>query len=308
MTVRKAMTFGSVDVKTIDHLINDPNIILEQKFDGTRAMCVVNILADAPFNDVAEMTIEFLSRSGAPLKHTAATQHTEAINEELAIHITALLRDEILNIGDEIVFDGEIMIDTGKYILFDMPYQTGMVGPEDRYDKRRGEMSALMGSIESPVEIGAMAQTTENKQALFDLVTQSNGEGVMAKDRTAAYIEGKRVNHSLKCKFVKTADVVVMDWHRARDGKNKHGEPTGSETGWIKFGVYNNDGELEHVGRCSIIGKPAVVNGDVIEVKYLYRGAGGALVQPTMIKVRDDRLPESCTYDQFPDYDKSILL
>ena len=300
MGPRKAMVFAATEVTNIDKIADDPMMVIEQKLDGTRSMCVIQIEGEGDFNENAPMSIEFLSRSGATLKHSAATQHLGPIKDELALHVTALLMDGHVKVGDEIVIDGELMIDTGMYILFDMPYLTG-------YLVRRAALAEYFYGIDKPVTVNAMAQSPDEKRWIFDQVMANNGEGVMAKHINAPFDEGKRVKHSLKLKFYRTADVVVMDFYRGRDGKNAAGEPTGSETGWIKFGVYNDEGVIEHLGRCSIIGKPAVANGDVIEVKYLYRGAGGALVQPTMLRNREDRTPESCTYEQFQVYSKALL-
>jgi len=289
MTVRKAMTFASSKVDDIEGLIEDSNLVLEQKYDGTRALCVVT-------RDEDDLWFQFLARNGAPLKHTAATQWIPDIERGL--------RDGFPNVS-EAVLDGEIMIDSGAYILFDMPYWKRddgavFVRPEDEYGFRRGFLASQAEKFYSPVSVGNMATSPEDKRLLFNLVMESNGEGVMAKSLSSPYVEGKRVKHSLKVKFVKTADVVVMDVRRSRNEE-------GREIGSIRFGVYDDEGVLKPLGKCSPIGKPHCEPGDVIEVRYLYRQAGGALVQPTMLMVREDREPESCTYDQFSDYSKAVL-
>lgn len=292
MTVRKAMLSASANLADVEHLITDPNLVLERKYDGTRGLCVIT-----------SGSIQFLQRNGTPLKHTAATQHF------LDLHLALAPIQEMLDPLEECVLDGEIMIDTGKYVLFDFPHFLRVgVTVETPYITRRNELARMFDEIDlaDPIVLGGIAWDEDDKRAMYMKVLTTGGEGVMAKKADSAYEEGKRSRHSLKVKFVKTADVVVMKWHRARDGKNAAGEPTGSETGNIEFGVYNDEGALTPIGKCSIIGKPEVQNGWVIEVKYLYRGAGGALVQPTMVRVRQDRVPESCTYDQFPTYSKAI--
>lgn len=292
MTIRKAMLSASANLSDVEHLITDPNLVLERKYDGTRALCVIT-----------PGSIQFLQRNGTPLKHTAATQHF------LDLHLALAPVQEMLDPFEECVIDGEIMIDTGKYVLFDFPhFERVGVTVELPYLDRRYELERMFDEIDlaDPIVLGGIAKSEDEKRALYMKVLTSGGEGVMAKRVWGEYEEGKRSKTSLKVKFVKTADVVVMDFYRGRDGKNAAGEPTGSETGWIKFGVCNDEGVLEPVGRCSIIGKPAVVVGEVIEVKYLYRGAGGALVQPTMNCVRPDRDPISCDYSQFPEYSKAI--
>lgn len=300
MTVRKAMTFKSAEATEIDGLINDDNIALEQKYDGTRAMVVIK--------RGESVSVEFLARNGGPLKHTAAMQWFTPIAKALA---DMMVKDEILG---EIVLDGEIMIDTGNFFVFDLPYVEvqGKVTalPTDEYRLRRRHLALLLAPIDGlgPVHVAKTHWDPINKRALFDSVVASNGEGVMAKALDASYEEGKRVRHSQKIKFVKTADVVVISVRRERNEE-------GREIGSIEYGVYypvldeNNEVEmvLKPLGKCSPIGKPHCVAGDVIEVRYLYRQAGGALVQPTMLQVREDREPESCTLDQFTDYSKAVV-
>lgn len=307
--VRKAMTFASAKTADIEALIGDDNLSLEQKYDGTRSLCVVT-------RDAMGLDFQFLARNGAPLKHTAATQWIEALERSMR---------DAFPIHGEYVLDGEIMIDSGAYILFDLPYveQEGVVkvSPDMPYRERRLRLAALAEGIYSPISVGHMALSAEEKRTLFEAVMESNGEGVMAKSLTSPYDEGKRVKHSLKVKFVKTADVVVIDVRRGRNGE-------GREIGSIQFGLpcpdeshqredfYPEKGDyckrcsntgIAPLGKCSPIGKPHCEPGDVIEVRYLYRQAGGALVQPTMLMVREDRTPESCTYDQFEDYSKAVL-
>ncbi len=122
----------------------------------------------------------------------------------------------------------------------------------------------------------------------------------MAKQLDSLYEPGKRVKHSVKIKFTKTADVVVT---RSTRGRNE----AGRETGAFAFAVQNAKGEMRQMGSCSAIGKPEVKVGDVIELAYLYRAGDGLLVQPRMIKVRADKVPADCTIDQFPTYSKAVL-
>lgn len=274
------MTFASANLSDIEHLITDPNMALEQKFDGTRSICVLS---------GSDKSISFLQRNGSPLKHTAATQHFEKINVALAPLLDRLAEDE------ELVLDGEIMIDSGEYILFDMP----LAGKT--YAERREALGRVQAEL--PVRTGYTATSEAEKRSLYQKVVDSGGEGVMAKHLGSPYDEGKRVKHSLKIKFTKTADVVVIAVDRSRS-------PEGRELGSIQFGVYAEDLGVDgvvFVGRCSVIGKEHCVPGDVIEVSYLYRGAGGALVQPSMVKVRHDRDPRSCGFDQFVEYSKGIV-
>lgn len=172
---------------------------------------------------------------------------------------------------------------------------------DSAYRSRREALSVLARTLASPVVIEARsARSEDEKRAILRAVEASNGEGVMVKDLDAAYHPGKRVKHSVKVKFVKTADVVVTASSRGRNA-------AGRETGAFTIAITDETGALVEVGSTSAIGKAHVEVGDVIEVAYLYMGAGGRLVQPRMMQRRDDKTAADCTAAQFPVYSKEVL-
>ena len=68
---------------------------------------------------------------------------------------------------------------------------------------------------------------------------------------------------------------------------------------------------LVNVGACSLIGKPQVAPGDVIEARYLYNSGttqSPTMYQPRMTQVRYDKEPLDCTTDQFGSYTRKVLL
>lgn len=310
------MLFHSAESTNVDPWLNDGAYVLQQKFDGTRATVVITL-----GRDLGDSTVDYLARTGAPLKHTASTQWFDKISTALVSYLPHLYPAGH-EAGSQIVLDGELMHDTGTLVLFDLietPNEEGapVIGPGDIYRDRLLALEALwgpsgwgpgQGRTRGVVWVTGTAYTPMQKASLFQAVVDNVGEGVMVKSLDAAYEPGRRVRHSQKIKFYRTADVVVMDWHRGNDGKDKHGNPTGRETGNIHFGLWDDLlGEFVPLGRCSIIGKPHVEKGWVIEVKYLSRMKDGGLVQPTMLRVREDREPTSCTTDQFQVYSKSIV-
>ncbi len=145
-----------------------------------------------------------------------------------------------------------------------------------------------------PFKLVPQASTREEKQALVGLAVKRNYEGVIVKNATSAYLPGGR-HQSVwaKAKLVTTADVVVVGVHD--DGKES-----------ARLALWDN-GAFVDVGRCSLIGKPAVVVGDVVEVRYLYTGANGRLYQPTLLRVRTDKSPRECTPDQLKWVNKDVL-
>lgn len=283
----KAMTYASVeDDSTIDDLIVNDLWVMEQKMDGTRGLAVLT--HEGP---------QMMSRSG-PLKHTAATQWLDPIWASLA-HIGKQLTP-----GDMLVFDGEIMIHDGRYLLFDVPHFViqgqRIIGPDDTFARRRQVLEKLGADVlgVKPTTVVVQAKTADEKRAMLQRCREQGVEGVMFKNTFGVYTPGQRSKDGLKVKFVKTADVIVTLVHRERN-------EAGREVGSIQFGVLTSRG-MQIIGRCSVIGKPHVEPGDVIEVAYLY-WTGSTTYQPRMVRVRDDKRAEECGIDQFRPYTRQAV-
>ena len=99
--------------------------------------------------------------------------------------------------------------------------------------ERRSQLEAL---IEAPVDLTPM--TTDSKQAEPWL---HGAEGVIAKQRSAAYKPGERVG-MVKVKRVRTIDAVVLGW---RPGKQP------DTVGSLILGLYDEAGDLREVGHTS---------------------------------------------------------
>lgn len=309
----KTMTFASAEDGAVESLIENDLIGFQQKYDGTRCVVIIHLTDAIPY-------VEFLGRGGGPLKHTAAMQWFSEIER-------FLLEQTKDQPAGQIVLDGEIMIDTGRYLVFDLVHhQIGLqveTSIENTYAERLAHLVLRFGTVfEGLVGIAKTYLTPTEKREFYEHLLESGAEGVMAKRMDAPYEPGKRVRHSLKIKFTKTCDVIATSY-------DLHRNELGNLAGSIGFalpcrecdrkGRYSmNEGEpflecrrcrgtgLEPFGSCSAIGKPECV-GQVIEVKYLYRQEGGALVQPTMLRIREDKTPEECTWDQFQAYSKAVL-
>lgn len=137
----------------------------------------------------------------------------------------------------------------------------------------------------------------------------NNGiEGAILKNRESIYIPGKRrAGTWYKMKIEQTADVVVMGFTEANEGKT--GRWLG-KIGAIVFGAYNADGELVEVGQCSgmsdaerdrwtAIRDSGTWHGKVIEIKYNDLVGAGTPRHPQYRTERLDKNPEDCLLDQF---------
>ena len=112
-------------------------------------------------------------------------------------------------------------------------------------------------------------------------------EGVCFKKLDAPYKSGKNGQHK-KLKFWKSLDCVVM-------GPNTEGHNS------VDVGLYNKQGKLQRICGVSLNGKPTAKVGQVLEIDYLYGTKTLEVVQPNLVRIRDDKRPAQCTIDQIQD-------
>ncbi len=282
MSVREPMTFEWAELDTLPARAADMEWVFEQKMDGTRGLAIVS-----------PGGVEFVKGPGGRdrLGHTAATQHLPKIIPGL--------RNILGDTEGEIVLDGEIMVGSGEFHIFDVAYARfgshEVVVPTQPLWVRRqfldaDDLPALLQG--SPVKVVRQARTMAEKEAMWEAVQAIGGEGVMAKRRTGMYRPGVRTTDVLKYKLVKTADVVIT-------GRTENPNAASAS-------VYDEAGNLVPVGGFSMIGKPEVAMGDVVEINYLY-WTGGSVYQPRMMRVREDKLASECLLGQFRPYSREVV-
>lgn len=159
---------------------------------------------------------------------------------------------------------------------------------------RREMVALVVHQLDSPaLRLVPQATGEQAKAEMILRIIESNREGFILKRLDAPYAAGRSMNW-LKVKLVSTIDVVILDV--GRNGKDA-----------ADLGVYSK-GKMTNVGRVSTVGKPVNV-GDVVELRYLYATNRDRprLVQPRILRIRDDKAPEECTLDQVKYTEKSAL-
>jgi ATP-dependent DNA ligase len=224
--------------RRIDALPEGDGWFFEPKWDGFRAII---------FRDGDEIAIE--SRDARPLNRYCP-------------ELVAALRE---GLPERCVLDGEIVIVTPHGLDFDL-LQMRLHPAASRVDKlaketpasivffdliadgkrdwrdapfaeRRAALAALLGKPKPP--------TTRDRRRAEDWFARFEGagfDGVMAKHETVTYQSNKRV--MFKVKHEREADCVVAGfrWH-------KNGQ--GTEVGSLLLGLYDDGGDLQHVGVCA---------------------------------------------------------
>ncbi len=269
--VRIPMKFKSAPIDDLDKYITDDDYVIQQKIDGIRAQIVFNS---------GERGCWVRSNSGERLKSSTSAP--------VVVKIENAFKDENNLVGCSI--DGEII--NGVFWAFDIIIDTAVEYP---LKTRSGILSDWIYNRPSDFILELpTATTTRQKQALVDKVIANNGEGFIVKHKDYRYTWGGRVDHSLKIKLVETVDCIVTSV--GNKGKDS-----------VDLGVYDGN-NISLIGKSSTIGKGDFECGDVIEVQYLYAGAGGKLVQPTILKKRLDKKAEDCTIDQLKYVNKEVVV
>lgn len=116
---------------------------------------------------------------------------------------------------------------------------------------------------------------------LFQALSSSGWEGVMAKKKGSFYLPGKRSRDWLKIIAYKEVDAVVMEWF--------------ADKGTMLLGLYIHN-KLQPIGHVFYSHKPQLSK-KVVTVRYR-EFSGQALRHASIVRFRDDKSPKECKYEQ----------
>jgi ATP-dependent DNA ligase len=124
-----------------------------------------------------------------------------------------------------------------SFVAFDLL----AVGDEDLrstpFRERRARLEKLLKKAKAPIHLTPSTTDRSLAEDWFDRFEGAGFDGVMAKDPDGVYAENKRTQ--LKVKHKRTADCVVAGYRVHKDGEG---------VGSLLLGVYDDDGELNHLG------------------------------------------------------------
>lgn len=273
--ILQPMRFKEAKVADVAAYTSDDAWVMQQKLDGVRAQLVFEPGKDPWFRN----------SSGGRLAAAAAIAYTDPIAAHFGTH-------PVDNVG--FCVDGEVV--NGTFWAFDLVVDGGEKVPfEDRLEALRVFCEQVKVQGWTDIQMLPAAVTTQQKEKLAVTAYDQGGEGWIAKRRDSTYDWGQRVTHSLKLKITHTIDCVVLDRNRDREQN-------------MVLGAWDEHGNLVEIGCASAIGKPDAKVGAVVEVKYLYAGANGRLTQPTVLRIREDKLFTDCSTDQLRFANKDVQL
>jgi ATP-dependent DNA ligase len=106
-------------------------------------------------------------------------------------------------------------------------------------EERRERLEHLLGSAPPPVTLTPMTRRRELAADWFARFEGAGLDGVIAKEAEAPYEPGRR--RMLKVKHARTADCVVAGFRWHKNGQGTH-------VGSLILGLYDDAGQLHHVG------------------------------------------------------------
>lgn len=193
------------------------------------------------------------------------------------------IAEAALSIGVDIEIDGEDI--RGTFVCWDVLSIDGNDVSGHPLLERRAILEAKCDLQLPYFQMAEQAHGAEAKRSLLSDVATANGEGVVFKRKDAAYSPGRPASGGAwhKHKFWKELSAVVSAINTKRS---------------VALSLMGPEGPIA-VGNVTVPANQDIPEvGSVVEVSYLYAYPDGSLFQPTLIKVRNDILPEECLEGQ----------
>lgn len=245
------MLANVLDEKDLEKYLTDPDWVCQRKYDGERSPASIR-------------------RSGITATNRKATVRTLAATSESELKKMTARTD--FSDERETLVDGEEM-PGGVYVIYDVvtlrDNDVRKLGFEERYSALEEMLQDHLGLL-APV-----AWTEEDKRAMLDKARAENWEGLMFRQVSSPYVNG-RTDFLLKFKLWATATCRV---HTVSSTKRS-----------IGVAVVDESGDEVFIGNVTVPVNQDIPDVDSLqEIRYLYVGAGGSLYQPVLLGPRTDK-------------------
>ena len=269
----------------------------ELKLDGLRALLYWD-----------GNVLRIINRSGVDI--TRKFPEVEAISPAFGAH--------------PVILDGELVCDSGlfgdvatrgkqekpaaiadamrrlpaRFIAFDCLHDAGLDLRHLAYTKRRETLDEWVANTNDPLVQAVI--NTDDGITLWNSVSAMGLEGLIAKDKRAPYMEGKRSPAWLKYKTVRRITCIAVSYEKGEGARADFGAmhlvlldadlkpvPVG------KVGTGFTESEIQYLKACLDTGEPLLV-----EIEALNVGSGGQLRFPVYKGVRTDLSLPAATIDQ----------
>jgi ATP-dependent DNA ligase len=234
--------------KRVDEIPEGAEFIFEPKWDGFRALI---------FRDGDELLIQ--------------SRDQKSLNR----YFPELVRELHQQLPERCVLDGEIVIAAkngldfealqlrihpaasrvkmlsqeipASIVFFDLLCLDTHDLMQEPFEDRRAKLESLRDSLRQPLHVTPASRDISTAQDWFRRFEGAGLDGIIAKPVTGIYAPDKRV--MFKVKHERDCDCVVAGFRWHKDGE---GEAIGS----LLLGLFDETGELQHVGVCASFTRP----------------------------------------------------
>ncbi len=224
-----------------DEPFDSPDWLFEPKLDGMRALAFIEdgkaTLRSRRGHDVTAQYPALVEAIAAqPVSSAIFDGEIIALDEHGAPSFERL--QQRMNLGGEAdvaLADAELPV---LFLPFDLLYLDG-------FDLRRVPLADRIEVLARVLRPGPLLQPVQSFDAdgvaAYAAAVALGFEGVIAKRRDGAYLDGRRSPQWLKVKARRTADFVVGGWREGEGGRGSFGA--------LLLGSYDQDGALRYAGR-----------------------------------------------------------
>ena len=191
---------------------DDPEWIFEIKLDGYRALALVDPTG-----------ARLISRAGNELSSVYPT----IIDNLVATNLTAVFDGEIVVLDESGVPRFELLQSYRTaheghlvYYVFDLLFLNGRDLRSQSLLRRKETLRQILNGSEI---VRYVEHVDGSGKAFFDLARDRGLEGIVAKKKSAAYLNGKRVDHWLKIKCRRVAEAIICGFTESRVNQNTLG-------------------------------------------------------------------------------------
>jgi ATP-dependent DNA ligase len=287
----------------LKQLLNDDNFIAQEKLDGMRAIVHITPSGLRIFSrsaGVADPTRPLEKTSALP--HLAALQFPEMVGTILDCEILARGMDSAQlsgTIHKKDVSDNR----TVNLFVFDILSIKGTDLTNRTLLQRLSWLQTIRKKIVSPYIIFLpWANTSKDKQELYQHIIQNNGEGVVLKNLYSTYIQGARPSDNwYKAKKSMTIDAIVIGFtigkgrYNTKIGAVRFGQYVNTPEGWILKELGQVSG-MKDIERQDMSLHPQKYIGRVVVIKGMERLKSGAIRHCQFVALRSDKNPNQCRW------------
>lgn len=328
----------------VDEPFNSKNWVFEVKWDGVRSIL---------FYNKAKGILELQSRNGRSLTYSYP-ELVDALTSISPISSSQLP----INCKESVILDGEIVVldnktglpsfqnhqrrmnvDYGReigilsrqmpatYYFFDILYLDGKNLQDLPFLERRLILSETIKE-NAKIKISDFIEEVGNE--VFDKTKDMGLEGIIAKNKSGKYVQGRRSNDWLKIKHIKTQDCVVIGYTRGEGNRKNY-------FGSLLLAVNDVDGKLHFVGhtgsgfdfqqlrqtynklqeirieKCPIDFVPYTNQSPVwikpelvVEIKFSNWTYEKIMRTPVFLRFREDKVPKECLLEM-EKYTKKVI-